>query len=90
MANPSDTNTASVDVSVGGEYQKSFSLLPGQSDIYSKENFLGGPVKVVSKSMGGGPAVPIFASKRTSISNTFNEVMGYPASQCSVTYLHLV
>ena len=82
IGNPSSTETALVDVYIGGNKMNPtpYSIAPGQR-VYPRYGINGGPVKVVSTN-----SVPIFASERTKYKDSFNEVMGFPGNQLATDY----
>ncbi|MBK9925013.1 MAG: hypothetical protein IPP66_06930 [Anaerolineales bacterium] len=79
IGNPSTTETAQVDVYIGGVKQNTtpYSILPGQR-VFPRYGINGGPVRVVSTN-----GVDIFTSERTKYSSSFNEVLGFPLLQAS-------
>ena len=79
IGNPSTSQTALVDVYIGGVKKNTspYSIPPG-GRVYPRYGINGGPVRVVSTN-----AVPIFTSERTKFGNSFNEVLGFPANQAS-------
>ena len=89
MGNPSDTQTAEVEIRIGGVLKNDpdnptnyfFSIPPGGNVTPRWIGLVGGPVQV--KSTNG---VNIFASERvfTVPYNSFNEVVGYPANQFTI------
>ena len=82
IGNPSTTQTALVDVYIGGTKMNAtpYSITPGQR-VYPRYGINGGPVRVVSTN-----GVPIFTSERTKYKESFNEIMGYPAAQFATEY----
>ncbi|MBK9927905.1 MAG: hypothetical protein IPP66_21745 [Anaerolineales bacterium] len=74
IGNPSETETALVDVYIGGVKKNTtpYSIPPGQR-VYPRYGINGGPVRVVSTN-----GVSVFTSERTKYGNSFNEVMGFP------------
>ena len=82
IGNPSTTQTAEVDVYIGGTKMNTtpYSITPGQR-VYPRYGINGGPVRVVSTN-----GVPIFTSERTKYKESFNEIMGYPAEQFATEY----
>ncbi|MBK9926593.1 MAG: M4 family metallopeptidase [Anaerolineales bacterium] len=79
IGNPSETETALVDVYIGGVKKNTtpYSILPGQR-VFPRYGINGGPVRVVSTN-----GVKVFTSERTKYGNSFNEVLGYPIAQTS-------
>jgi uncharacterized protein YxjI len=77
VGNPSTSQTAQVDVYIGGVKRNAtpYQIAPGQR-IFPRFGINAGPVRVVSTN-----GVNVFASERTRFGNTFNEVMGYPGNQ---------
>jgi uncharacterized protein YxjI len=80
IGNPHPTNTAEVDVYIGGTFREHYSIGPGQR-VFPRYGINGGPVRVVSTN-----GVNIFASQRTRFGNSFNEVMGYSGDQLATDY----
>ena len=82
IGNPDTTQTALVDVYIGGTKMNAtpYSIAPG-ARIYPRYGINGGPVHVVSTN-----SVPIFTSERTLYKDSFNEVMGYPGDQLTTDY----
>jgi hypothetical protein len=82
VGNPHPTDTALVDVYIGGVKRNTtpYSIGPGQR-IFPRFGINGGPVHVVSTN-----GVDIFTSERTRFGNSFNEVMGYPGDQLATDY----
>lgn len=93
IGNPSTTETAEVDVYVGGVLRGSYSVGPRQrvtprywqNGGYTGPGLQDGPVRVISTN-----GVKIFTSERTHFPNTpwtgFNEVMGYPVEELDTEY----
>ncbi|MBI4760130.1 MAG: hypothetical protein HY780_02830, partial [Chloroflexi bacterium] len=83
VGNPSTTQTAEVEIYIGGVLKGSYSIAPGANVTPRWIGVVGGPVRVVSTN-----GVNIFASERvfTVPYNSFNEVMGYPANQFTTEY----
>ncbi|HXQ32594.1 MAG TPA: hypothetical protein VN843_01100, partial [Anaerolineales bacterium] len=78
VGNPHETQTAEVDVYIGGNKMNtsgSIQIAPGQR-VFPRYGINAGPVRVVSTN-----GVEVFASERTRFGETFNEVMGYPGDQ---------
>jgi glucose/arabinose dehydrogenase len=86
VGNPDTAQTAYVDIFIGGTFKETLMIPPGENKVPYYPGTIGGPVKVMSKSVGGNPAVKIFTSERTVVGNTFNEVMGYPNTQFHTKY----
>ncbi|MBK9927900.1 MAG: hypothetical protein IPP66_21720 [Anaerolineales bacterium] len=82
IGNPSETETAEVDVYIGGVKKNTtpYSILPGQR-VFPRYGVNGGPVRVVSTN-----GVNIFASERTTYQSSFNEVIGFPVHQLTTEY----
>src|SRR5215510_8883787 len=82
VGNPHETQTAQVDVYIGGVKQNAtpYQIAPGQR-IFPRYAVNGGPVRVVSTN-----GVDVFASERTKFGNTFNEVLGFPGNQVSTDF----
>ena len=82
IGNPHPSNTAEVDVYIGGNKMNAapYSIAPGQR-IFPRYGINAGPVHVVSTN-----GVNIFTSERTKFGNSFNEVMGYPGNQLTTDY----
>jgi hypothetical protein len=83
VGNPSASQTAEVEIYIGGVLRGSYSIAPGANVTPRWQGLVGGPVQVLSTN-----GVPIFASERvfTVPYNSFNEVMGYPANQFTTEY----
>jgi alpha-tubulin suppressor-like RCC1 family protein len=83
IGNPDDTLTAEVDVYIGGVFKGTYNIPPGGQATPRWIGLQDGPVQIVSTN-----AVNIFASQRvfTVPDNSFNESMGYPASQFTDEY----
>jgi hypothetical protein len=92
VGNPSTSQTANVEIRIGGVLQTvpdsnppstTFSIAPGANVTPRWIGKVGGPVQVRSTN-----GVNIFASERvfTVPYNSFNEVMGYAASQFTTEY----
>jgi hypothetical protein len=83
MGNPSDSQTATVNIYIGGSLMSGspFSIGPGDRVTPRWIGVQGGPVRVVSD-------IPVFTSERvfTAPSSVFNEMLGYPADQLSSEY----
>jgi hypothetical protein len=82
IGNPDTTQTALVDVYIGGKKMNStpYSIGPGER-VYPRYGINGGPVRVVSTN-----GVPIFTSERAKYKTSFNEVLGYPADRFATEY----
>jgi hypothetical protein len=82
IGNPDTTQTALVDVYIGGTKMNTtpYSIAPGER-VYPRYGINGGPVRVVSTN-----GVPIFTSERTKYKTSFNEVLGYPADRFATEY----
>ena len=82
IGNPHPSNTALVDVYIGGNKMNAtpYSIPPGQR-IFPRYGINAGPVHVVSTN-----GVDIFTSERTKYLNSFNEVMGIPGDQLTTDY----
>ena len=77
IGNPHPSQTAQVDVYIGGNKMNAtpYQIGPGQR-IFPRYGINSGPVHVVSTN-----GVNIFTSERTKFGNSFNEVMGFPGNQ---------
>ena len=82
MGNPSISQTAQVNIYIGGVKKNAtpYSIAPGQR-VFLRYGINSGPVLI-----DGINGVNIFASERTKFGNTFNEVLGYPASRLTTDY----
>jgi hypothetical protein len=82
IGNPHPTDTALVDVYIGGVKRNTtpYSIGPGQR-VFPRYGINAGPVHVVSTN-----GVDIFTSERTRFGKSFNEVMGYPGNQLTTDY----
>jgi mannan endo-1,4-beta-mannosidase len=82
VGNPSTSQTAQVNVYIGGVKKNAtpISIAPGQR-TFLRYGVNSGPVFV-----DGINGVNIFASERTKFGNTFNEVLGYPANRLTTDY----
>jgi len=86
VGNPSATQTAYVDITIGGGAASSFTI-PPNGRITPQFNISNGPVHVASKTGAGTPtALPIFTSERSLYGPSFNEMMGYPADKLTNEY----
>ena len=90
--NPSDTQTAYVDIYIGGVKRNDtiggvpYSI-PPNGRITPQFNLNTGPVRVVSVTGPGTPTpINIFTSERSIYASSFNEMMGYPANQLASEY----
>jgi len=81
VGNPSTSETANVDIYIGGVKRGSYSIPAGGRVTPQYAGVIDGPVRVVSTN-----GVPIFASERTVYGDSFNEVMGYPGDQLTTEY----
>lgn len=94
VGNPSTTETAYVDIYIGGQkYQDQFgqvqtyAIAPGNRVTPRFPGVTTGPVQVVSVTGDGTPSpVDIFTSERVVYASSFNEVMGYPDNQLTTEY----
>ena len=82
IGNPHPSNTALVDVYIGGNKMNAtpYSIAPGQR-IFPRYGINAGPVHIVSTN-----GIDIFTSERTKFGQSFNEVMGYPGNQLTTDY----
>jgi hypothetical protein len=81
VGNPSATQTAAVDIYIGGAKKGSYSI-PKGGRITPRFNIAPtGPVRVVATN-----GVKIFSSERSLYGDSFNEVMGSPANQFTTEY----
>jgi probable HAF family extracellular repeat protein len=80
VGNASSTQTAKVDIYIGGVKRGSYTI-PIGGRITPRFNLQTGPVRVVSTN-----GVKIFTSERAVYKGAFNEVMGYPVSQLTTEY----
>jgi hypothetical protein len=80
VGNPSPTSTAAVDIYIGGVKKGTYTIAKG-GQVTPRFNLQTGPVRVVSTN-----GVKIFSSERTLAGDSFNEVMGYPATQFTTEY----
>jgi hypothetical protein len=81
VGNPSSTQTADVDIYIGGVKQSSHSIPPGGRVTPQYPELIEGPVRVISSN-----GVNVFASQRSLYGSSFNEVMGYPQNQFTTEY----
>jgi len=88
VGNPSTSQTAYVDIYIGGVKQNDTYAIPPEDRILPTfPDLMDGPVRVVSVTGAGTPtALPIFTSERSLYGPSFNEVMGYPADQFTTDY----
>jgi hypothetical protein len=82
IGNPDTTQTALVDVYIGGTKMNStpYSIAPGER-VYPRYGINGGPVRVVSTN-----GVDIFTSERAKFKTSFNEVLGFPTDQLDTEF----
>jgi hypothetical protein len=82
IGNPDETQTALVDVYIGGVMMNStpYSLGPGER-VYPRYGIADGPVQVVSTN-----GVAIFASERSKYLESFNEILGIAVDQLTTEY----
>ncbi|MBK9927907.1 MAG: hypothetical protein IPP66_21755 [Anaerolineales bacterium] len=82
IGNPSETETAEVDVYIGGVKKNTtpYSILPGQR-VFPRYGINGGPVRVVSTN-----GVKVFTSERTKYLSSFNEILGIPTEGLTTDY----
>jgi hypothetical protein len=86
VGNPSATQTAYVDITIGGGAASSFTI-PPNGRITPQFDISSGPLHVASKTGVGTPAaLPIFTSERSLYGPSFNEMMGYPADKLTTEY----
>jgi hypothetical protein len=87
VGNPSSTQTAYVEIYIGGAKQGSTYAIPANGRITPQFNLNSGPVRVVSVT-GAGTSSPIsiFTSERSLYGPSFNEMMGYPTNQLTSEY----
>jgi len=88
IANTSSTDTATVEIYIGGVLKDTITIAPLTSYLKSFPGFSGGPVRVVSTNV---TPVKLVASLRLLYKNvngkfTFSELMGVPTSQLSNDY----
>ena len=87
VGNPSSSQTAYVDIYIGGVKQGTTRSIAPNGNITPQFNTSNGPVRVVSVTGSGTPtAIPIFTSERSIYKTSFNEMMGYPADQLTTEY----
>jgi hypothetical protein len=87
VGNPSATQTAYVDIYIGGVKQNSTYAIPPNGGVIPRFNLSSGPVRILSVTGAGTPtAIPVFTSERSLYGPSFNELMGYPADQLSSEY----
>jgi beta-glucanase (GH16 family) len=80
VGNASSMQAAAVDIYIGGIKRGSYTI-PVGGRITPRFNLQTGPVRVVSTN-----GAKIFTSERAVYNDSFNEVMGYPASQFTTEY----
>ena len=82
IGNPDPSQTALVDVYIGGTKMNStpYSIAPNER-IYPRYGINGGPVKVVSTN-----GVNIFTSQRVIYKDSFTETLPFPANQMTTEY----
>jgi hypothetical protein len=82
VGNPHPTNTALVDVYIGGVKKNAtpYSIAPGQR-TFQRYGVNSGPVRVVSTN-----GVDIFASERSKYLQSFNEILGIADNQLTTDY----
>lgn len=76
------SQTANVEVYIGGELKGTYSVAPGDRITPSWANLRTGPVKVTSTNNQ-----PLIVSQRVLYKDSFNEVLGVPASRLTSEYL---
>ena len=82
IGNPSSSQTAQVDVYIGGVKKNTASIaIPAGQRAFLRYGINAGPLRVVSTN-----GVNIFTSERTKFGETFNEVLGYPANRLTSEY----
>jgi hypothetical protein len=88
VGNPSSTQTAYVDIYIGGvKLGETRSIPPNDNITPQFPGVVNGPVRVVSITGAGTPSpLNIFASERSLYGPSFNEVMGYPTNQLMTDY----
>jgi hypothetical protein len=82
IGNPHPTDTALVDVYIGGVKKNlaPYQIAPGQR-LFQRYGINSGPVRVVSTN-----GVDVFASERSKYLNSFNEILGIADSQLATDY----
>jgi Zn-dependent metalloprotease len=80
VGNASSFQSATVDIYIGG-VKRTTQTIPPNGRVTPRFSLQTGPVRVVSTN-----GVKIFTSERTVYKGSFNEVMGYPASQFTTEY----
>jgi hypothetical protein len=82
IGNPSPSQTAQVDVYMGGVKRNNtaLSIAPGQR-VFLRYGINSGPVRVVSTN-----GVNVFASERSKYLNSFNEILGMAGNQLTTDY----
>jgi hypothetical protein len=87
VGNPSATETAYVEIYVGGVKQGSTHAIGPNDRITPTYAMSEGPVHVVSTTGAGTPtAIPVFTSERILYGPSFNEMMGYPGNKLALEY----
>jgi beta-lactamase superfamily II metal-dependent hydrolase len=94
VGNPSATQTAYVDIYIGGVKRpdldgqvQTYAIPPGGRVTPQFPSVLDGPVRVVSVTGNGTPSpINIFASERSLYASSFNEVMGFPSNKFTTEY----
>jgi CSLREA domain-containing protein len=84
VGNPSTSQSASVDIYIGGVKKGSQSILPGKVWVSSYPNMFQGPVKIVSTN-----GVKVFTSEQSIYNTSFEESLGFPLSRVSTEYWFL-
>lgn len=80
VGNPNATETANVEIFIGGVKQGATHVIPPNGRITpSYPGVMAGPVQVKSD-------IPVFTSERVIAGTSFNEVMGYPANRFDNEY----
>jgi hypothetical protein len=82
VGNPHTSQTAEVDVYIGGVKQNvtPYQIAPGQR-VFARYGVNSGPVRVVSTN-----GVNVFASERSKYLNSFNEILGIADNQLTTDY----
>jgi hypothetical protein len=87
VGNPSSTQTAYVDIYIGGVKHGDTRVIAPNGNITPQFSTSNGPVRVVSVTGEGTPTpIDIFSSERSLYGPSFNEMMGYPADQLTTEY----
>lgn len=76
------SQTANVEVYIGGVLKGTYSVAPGDQATPSYPNTTDGPVKVISTNNQ-----PLIVSQRVIYKDSFNEVLGVPASRLTSEYM---